>query len=87
MYCEKIRLEVKQEKNNWTEKEWIIPCTREDEVRSTKEEAMRVWKVDGLGAARSRLFAEVANEGLEGKISQLLDQILRNLVQYKRVKI
>lgn len=40
-----------------------------------------------LGRERSRLYAEVANEGLEGKISQLLDQMLRNLIQYKGVKI
>lgn len=40
-----------------------------------------------LGRERSRLYAEVANEGLESKISQLLDQMLRNLDQYKGVKI
>lgn len=33
------------------------------------------------------LYAEVADEGLEGKINQLLDQMLRNLVQYRGVKI
>lgn len=48
---------------------------------------MRVWKMACLGRERSRLYVEVANEGLEGKISQLLDQMLRNLVQYKGVKI
>lgn len=65
----------------------VILGTREDEVRNTKEEVMRVWKMACIGRERSRLYAEVANDGLEGKISQLLDQMLRNLVQYKGVKI
>lgn len=65
----------------------VILCTREDEVRSTKKGVMRVWNIACLGRERSRLYAEVANEGLEGKISHLLDQMLRNLVQYKGVKI
>lgn len=39
------------------------------------------------GRERSMLYAEVADEGLEGKINQLLDQMLRNLVQYRGVKI
>lgn len=56
-------------------------------MRSTKENIMRVWRMACLGRERSRLYAEVANEGLEGKISQLLDQMLRNLVQYKGLKI
>lgn len=43
-YILKIRLEVKQEKNKvyWREKKLVILCTREDEVRSTKEEVIRV---------------------------------------------
>lgn len=65
----------------------VILCAREAEVRSTKENIMRVWRMACLGRERSRLYAEVANEGLEGKISQLLDQMLRNLVQYKGLKI
>ena len=56
-------------------------------MRRTKEEVMRVWKMASLGRERSRLYAEVANEGLEGKISQLLDKMVRNLVRYKGVKI
>jgi len=65
----------------------VILSNREDEVRRTKEEVMRVWKMASLGRERSRLYAEVANEGLEGKISQLLDKMVRNLVRYKGVKI
>lgn len=50
-------------------------------MRNTKEEVMSVE------SGWYRWYAEVANEVLEGKVSQLQDQILRNLVQYKRMKI
>lgn len=38
-------------------------------MKSTKEEVMSVWKMVCLGWERLRLYAEVANKGLEGEIS------------------